>query len=323
MPSLLAPAKAQPGANMHEQDLFEIKRILRQCDIDPQDILAAKDKIQLVDLAHKNGIKQVPDEWSIQKIKARRQGDKQPAPPAGLMAPYPKSKPPPTKRAQLHERQRISYPSSTPKPTSPKQPAPEQPTGDGPSTPSSSSAPSHRVLAATNRSNKQPAYLAATKSKVASKNGSNNLRSPKSSKASPKGTAKASPKAKAKPTGAEVSAATAVDISDAPVEEKGEPGQGDALMAAKARRQAAGASSNRQQPQAFAIGEKVYVPRSNGTESVAYISDYEPTRGVYTVELDAIGSGVCKFATGDFLREAPRAAEESEEETVGAFYRVV
>ena len=124
MPSLLAPAKAQPGANMHEQDLFEIKRILRQCDIDPQDILAAKDKIQLVDLAHKNGIKQVPDEWSIQKIKARRQGDKQPAPPAGLMAPYPKSKPPPTKRAQLHERQRISYPSSTPKPTSPKQPAP-------------------------------------------------------------------------------------------------------------------------------------------------------------------------------------------------------
>ena len=134
MPSLLAPAKAQPGANMHEQDLFEIKRILRQCDIDPQDILAAKDKIQLVDLAHKNGIKQVPDEWSIQKIKARRQGDKQPAPPAGLMAPYPKSKPPPTKRAQLHERRRISYPSSTPKPTSPKQPAPEQPTGDGPST---------------------------------------------------------------------------------------------------------------------------------------------------------------------------------------------
>ena len=38
---------------MNELRVHDIKRILRECDIDPRDILAAQTKVQLVDPARK------------------------------------------------------------------------------------------------------------------------------------------------------------------------------------------------------------------------------------------------------------------------------
>ena len=41
-------------------------------------------------------------------------------------------------------------------------------------------------------------------------------------------------------------------------------------------------------------------------ESVAYVVASNPASRVYTVELGERGSGICKLATEDFLRAAPR-----------------
>jgi len=51
----------------------EIKKILRGCEVDSTDILAAKTKIELIELAKHNGITGLPDEWTIAKIKQKRQ----------------------------------------------------------------------------------------------------------------------------------------------------------------------------------------------------------------------------------------------------------
>ena len=58
--------------------------------------------------------------------------------------------------------------------------------------------------------------------------------------------------------------------------------------------------------QVFELGARVYIPRSHGGESVAYVLEYDTTRGLYTVELDARNSGNCKLATADFLSLEPK-----------------
>ena len=60
-------------ATLEELKIPDIKKILRSCDIDPTDILAAKTRVELLELARHNGIVDVPDEWTIAKIKQQRQ----------------------------------------------------------------------------------------------------------------------------------------------------------------------------------------------------------------------------------------------------------
>lgn len=59
-------------ATLEDLKIPEIKKILRGCDIDATDILAAKTRFELIELAHYNGIYDVPDEWTIAKIKQQR-----------------------------------------------------------------------------------------------------------------------------------------------------------------------------------------------------------------------------------------------------------
>lgn len=67
--------------------------------------------------------------------------------------------------------------------------------------------------------------------------------------------------------------------------------------------------------QLFEIGTAVYIPRSNGGESVAYVVEYQSPRedwkasgakGVYKVELEERNSGRFKLATEDFLSAEPK-----------------
>jgi hypothetical protein len=61
--------------------------------------------------------------------------------------------------------------------------------------------------------------------------------------------------------------------------------------------------------QRFATGSSVFVKRSSGDESIAYVKKYDATTQVYTVELDKIGSGKQKEATEINLREADTKSE--------------
>ena len=65
--------------SLEELKLPEIKKILRSCDVDPTDILAAKTRYELIELAHSNGITDVPDEWTLNKIKSQKQLERQQA----------------------------------------------------------------------------------------------------------------------------------------------------------------------------------------------------------------------------------------------------
>ena len=56
-------------ATMSELSIPQIKRLLRACDVAPTSVLAAKTKIELVELAGNHGIVQVPDEWTMEMIK--------------------------------------------------------------------------------------------------------------------------------------------------------------------------------------------------------------------------------------------------------------
>ncbi|KOO23641.1 hypothetical protein Ctob_006748, partial [Chrysochromulina tobinii] len=41
----------------------------------------------------------------------------------------------------------------------------------------------------------------------------------------------------------------------------------------------------------YSIGSNVYVKRSNGEESIAFVKEYDAAKNIYTVELDQAGSG--------------------------------
>ena len=71
--------------------------------------------------------------------------------------------------------------------------------------------------------------------------------------------------------------------------------------------QGAGPSSSSSSEAApFAIGALVYVPRSRGQyESMAWVVDYDATRGLYTVEVETRGSGNCKICSACFLSAKP------------------
>ena len=59
--------------SLEDLKLPEIKKILRSCEVDPTDILAAKTRYELLELARFNGITTIPDEWTIAKIKQQKQ----------------------------------------------------------------------------------------------------------------------------------------------------------------------------------------------------------------------------------------------------------
>jgi hypothetical protein len=56
--------------------------------------------------------------------------------------------------------------------------------------------------------------------------------------------------------------------------------------------------------QRHATGSSVFVMRSNGAETVAYVKDYDVEKALYTVELERLGSGKFKKCEGKHLREA-------------------
>jgi hypothetical protein len=52
----------------------------------------------------------------------------------------------------------------------------------------------------------------------------------------------------------------------------------------------------------YAIGSSVYVKRSNGGETVAFVLEYDAEKALYTVELDRFGSGKGKTCSDKDLR---------------------
>jgi hypothetical protein len=60
--------------------------------------------------------------------------------------------------------------------------------------------------------------------------------------------------------------------------------------------------------QRFAIGCDVYVKRSNGEESIAFVKEYDAAKKAYMVELEPAGSGIIKQCREEIMREGPSAA---------------
>jgi hypothetical protein len=60
--------------------------------------------------------------------------------------------------------------------------------------------------------------------------------------------------------------------------------------------------------QRFAIGCDVYVKRSNGEESIAFVQEYDAAKKAYLVELEPAGSGIIKQCREEIMREGPSAA---------------
>ena len=60
--------------------------------------------------------------------------------------------------------------------------------------------------------------------------------------------------------------------------------------------------------QRFALGCDVYVKRSNGEESIAFVMEYDAAKKAYLVELESAGSGQIKQCREDIMREGPSAA---------------
>jgi hypothetical protein len=52
----------------------------------------------------------------------------------------------------------------------------------------------------------------------------------------------------------------------------------------------------------YAIGSRVYVKRSNGEETVAFVQEYDAEKALYTVELGRLGSGKAKMCRDKDLR---------------------
>jgi hypothetical protein len=52
----------------------------------------------------------------------------------------------------------------------------------------------------------------------------------------------------------------------------------------------------------YAIGSSVYMKRSNGEETVAFVKEYDAETALYTVELDWLGSGKAKTCSDKDLR---------------------
>jgi hypothetical protein len=52
----------------------------------------------------------------------------------------------------------------------------------------------------------------------------------------------------------------------------------------------------------YAIGSSVYVKRSNGEETVAFVKEYDAEKALYTVELGRLGSGKAKTCRDKDLR---------------------
>jgi hypothetical protein len=52
----------------------------------------------------------------------------------------------------------------------------------------------------------------------------------------------------------------------------------------------------------YAIGSRVYVKRSNGEETVAFVQEYDAEKALYTVELERLGSGKAKTCRDKDLR---------------------
>ena len=61
--------------------------------------------------------------------------------------------------------------------------------------------------------------------------------------------------------------------------------------------------------QRHAIGSSVYVKRSNGEETLAYVKEYDVEKALYTVELERVGSGKAKTYRDKDLRASKNMLE--------------
>ena len=57
----------------------------------------------------------------------------------------------------------------------------------------------------------------------------------------------------------------------------------------------------------FAIGSRVFVKRSSGEEALAFVTEYDAGKKVYTLELESVGSGKIKRSLENAIRAAPAA----------------
>jgi hypothetical protein len=62
--------------------------------------------------------------------------------------------------------------------------------------------------------------------------------------------------------------------------------------------------------QRHAVGSSVYVKRSNGEETLAYVKEYDVEKALYTVELEKVGSGKAKTYRDKDLRASKNMLEE-------------
>ena len=54
----------------------------------------------------------------------------------------------------------------------------------------------------------------------------------------------------------------------------------------------------------YAIGSSVFVKRSNGAETLAFVMEYDAEMALYTVEIDTLGSGKTEKCHDKDLRSA-------------------
>jgi hypothetical protein len=63
----------------------------------------------------------------------------------------------------------------------------------------------------------------------------------------------------------------------------------------------------------YALGSAVYVKRSNGEESIAFVTEYDAAKRLYTVELEQAGSGKFKQSREDGMRDRDRDRHREDE----------
>jgi 3D (Asp-Asp-Asp) domain-containing protein len=69
---------------------------------------------------------------------------------------------------------------------------------------------------------------------------------------------------------------------------------------------------------AFPIGSRLYVKRSNGEETIAFVKEYDASKNVYTLELDSAGSGKTKQCRENAMRAAPAEDAAAQEAAAAA-----
>jgi hypothetical protein len=371
------PSKAM--ASMEALTIVEIKRTLRGCSIPPQEILAARTKVELIELAQRHGIKGVPDEWTIEKIKASKVGAPSNRETSSRSAGGRKQgqRPPSSQRARTpgeggasSQQQRSPYEQTAVTKKAPAQRSISE------AAPAPQKAPPKRSLTPRKKKHRKPAddvklplwqkeaALAAKmeaqlslleEAALASQRGTESPLKAKREERRQKmakqqewedserrrGDEAAALFAKRRSDAAEALAiAQQAEAAEAAAAEAEAETASKAMALERAKEEAIARARDHQQQQQeqnndgaaatgavdvtdssvaaaptplriFEPGTQVFIPRSRGGESKAFVLEYDAERAIYTVELDERNSGNYKLATADFLSTEPRQPQDS------------